>query len=769
MREKQDFDSDQEQGAGRASAAGRVLVVAGMHRSGTSLLTSVLQRSGLDVGGRLLGPNRGNPYGHFEDLDFFDFHEASLRRSKASVLLQSFSALQPHTAEEEKHALKLIRARETLPLWGWKDPRTCLFLDFWSKLLPRASYVLVYRHPIHVVLSLLRRAIDTEVLADPLAALRAWCVYNRLILDHYRRHRNQCVLCNIDSVVEDFGGALDLINKKLGLELNPCGSEALFHPADFRRIELPQRITEILRLIDPETTELYEQLGSEADLSRRGFTEAADLLPSELAVLEDLVLRASRSEALKEVWPRPLFSLLLGLIDPNAVSHLALAVPKLQDDREALTELRVHLRNLEELSRQDRVRVREVSAHAGNLEALLEARQQEVAGLRAHTTNLEKEREVDEDRVRELVSHAENLESLRSAAVAKVDDLEAKVERQAAIVQGLETEVSNQERLRETLQESVLDLEKLATLQESRLSQQAEEKESLESKARRLEEQEQSNQELIRELEAQEQSNQKLIRQLEAQEQSNQELIQEIEVQKSNLTVKSAEQASLIDELKAEVGHEEQLRQAAEASLRQYQADSAGQARRLSQQHQQLDEARAAAAELTLQKAKLEKQQAEAERELTSSKAQAARVELLHREVAAQLEDSDRKLGETTERLRESEARLRDLVAAKAAQDEQAEASSARLTDLQRILAEKGKQIERLEVSLRDSEARESDLSQQVIDQGTEIEELRLESAAQREALDQQKLRLERVGGELERVHASLGARLLRRLHLLGS
>jgi GT2 family glycosyltransferase len=45
----------------------------------------------------------------------------------------------------------------TAELWGWKDPRTCLTLPFWQKLLPAMRYVICLRNPVDVARSLERR------------------------------------------------------------------------------------------------------------------------------------------------------------------------------------------------------------------------------------------------------------------------------------------------------------------------------------------------------------------------------------------------------------------------------------------------------------------------------------------------------------------------------------------------------------------------------------------------------------------------------------
>ncbi|HJT73097.1 MAG TPA: hypothetical protein VJ720_03740, partial [Chitinophaga sp.] len=52
----------------------KVLVITGMHRSGTSLITQWLYRCGLHVGDNFMGAGIGNEDGHFEDLDFYNWH-----------------------------------------------------------------------------------------------------------------------------------------------------------------------------------------------------------------------------------------------------------------------------------------------------------------------------------------------------------------------------------------------------------------------------------------------------------------------------------------------------------------------------------------------------------------------------------------------------------------------------------------------------------------------------------------------------------------------
>lgn len=162
------------------SASRPVTIIAGMHRSGTSLVASLARAAGIDVGARLLRANYDNPRGFFEDEDFRELHEAVLRRQGRDALGPDFAVVAPE-ARERAQALALIAARGTNRAWGFKDPRATLFLEFWDELLPDARYVLLYRHPAEVALSLLRRG-DPGPARSPWRAVRAWEAYNARLL-----------------------------------------------------------------------------------------------------------------------------------------------------------------------------------------------------------------------------------------------------------------------------------------------------------------------------------------------------------------------------------------------------------------------------------------------------------------------------------------------------------------------------------------------------------------------------------------------------------
>lgn len=158
------------------------VVVLGAPRSGTSLLASWLHHSGVSMGSDFLAPDDGNPSGYYEDSDFLNLQRQFLARSAAKVgrLLED-STLRDERFDrdleegdrEAAHELVESRMSDGKP-WGWKDPRTCYFLGFWDGLLPKAQYLLTYRHPLETCASLLRMGRNWDSLYDPLLPMRSW-------------------------------------------------------------------------------------------------------------------------------------------------------------------------------------------------------------------------------------------------------------------------------------------------------------------------------------------------------------------------------------------------------------------------------------------------------------------------------------------------------------------------------------------------------------------------------------------------------------------
>ena len=139
-------------------ATNKILVILGMHRSGTSLITRWLQACGLHIGDTLLGPQTGNDEGHFEDMDFIQLHQQLLVASRLPGTGLTDLPLPGLAPALEQQVQNLIDKKNDLHTqWAWKDPRTCMFLCIYRKLLPGAYYIIIFRDYQSVVSSLLNR------------------------------------------------------------------------------------------------------------------------------------------------------------------------------------------------------------------------------------------------------------------------------------------------------------------------------------------------------------------------------------------------------------------------------------------------------------------------------------------------------------------------------------------------------------------------------------------------------------------------------------
>jgi septal ring factor EnvC (AmiA/AmiB activator) len=260
-----------------------VLIITGMHRSATSLTAAVCQKAGLFIGDSLLEAAAGNPNGHFEDIEFLEFHKRVLRANGrcqdglfADGVIRVPSRVQPE-------ARMLIAKRKTLGRpWGWKDPRTTLLLRFWRQELPHARILFLFRSPWEVIDSLFRRGIHEFTLTNPSLALAIWERYNREIRDFARSHPENCLVVEAQQIVREPHSVVGNLRRKFGIDL--VDKENVSREGLFTSLENSPR-ADFIRTCSPEAAKLYAELqelagvGSSGRVKRKSTTQAAkDLL-----------------------------------------------------------------------------------------------------------------------------------------------------------------------------------------------------------------------------------------------------------------------------------------------------------------------------------------------------------------------------------------------------------------------------------------------------------------------------------------------------------
>ena len=241
-----------------------VFIVTGMHRSGTSLTASLFQKVGVDIGKKLVGPAVGNVKGHFENVDFVEFHKSVLRSHGIDELGCTLDKTIPVAGEFVEIAKKLIADnQETNKHWGWKDPRTALFWDFWLNLLPQANFICVYRSPWEVVDSLYRRGTDVSLLHNPEMAVKMWIHYNQQVLELHKHFPDRCLLANVYPIGNTPDFFIDRVNDKFNVNLGAIPADNFEESLLVNDIVKSHRPSLIEKYF-PEALELYQVLEAEA-------------------------------------------------------------------------------------------------------------------------------------------------------------------------------------------------------------------------------------------------------------------------------------------------------------------------------------------------------------------------------------------------------------------------------------------------------------------------------------------------------------------------
>ncbi|RMG21834.1 MAG: hypothetical protein D6732_26635 [Methanobacteriota archaeon] len=156
-----------------------------MHRSGTSALSGVLHRLGVNFGDKLLPAIKGvNEKGFYEHAGAVEINEKMLHSLGSSWLdvrpfPDNWQNLQEIHNLKDKIRVTIENEFRSSVLWGVKDPRLCRLLPIWLDVLESLEidpvFIIAIRCPDEVVASLcLRDGMDREY---------AYCLWLRYTLE----------------------------------------------------------------------------------------------------------------------------------------------------------------------------------------------------------------------------------------------------------------------------------------------------------------------------------------------------------------------------------------------------------------------------------------------------------------------------------------------------------------------------------------------------------------------------------------------------------
>lgn len=141
-----------------------MIIITGMHRSGTSMLAGILYHLGVYMGDDLMiddidiGQVQEQPCGYFEDREFMRINDMILQKAKGAWdRIPDWGFLLKKCREGNNTLDVLLEKRSrNYQYWGFKDPRTCLTI---SAYLGRQNckIIVIYRNQVDVVESLVIR------------------------------------------------------------------------------------------------------------------------------------------------------------------------------------------------------------------------------------------------------------------------------------------------------------------------------------------------------------------------------------------------------------------------------------------------------------------------------------------------------------------------------------------------------------------------------------------------------------------------------------
>lgn len=150
------------------------VIIIGMHRSGTTMLTRILEKTGLFMG-------------HYKDENdesffFVNFNKWMMKNANSSwdnpycfnFINDNFKSHIKRVYDKRQKSLFAIKylgfkdywkykAINNIDFrWGWKDPRNTFTIDIWKEIYPKAKILHIYRNPVDVANSLKVRSMEIE-------------------------------------------------------------------------------------------------------------------------------------------------------------------------------------------------------------------------------------------------------------------------------------------------------------------------------------------------------------------------------------------------------------------------------------------------------------------------------------------------------------------------------------------------------------------------------------------------------------------------------
>jgi len=369
------------------------------------MLTRLLHACGLYLGEKsaLMPAQADNPDGFWEHLGFVALNDELLNALGGAWDLPpkaDETLTRPELDPLRLKARLLTETFDSAHVWGWKDPRNSLTLQFWQNLLPGLKTLIIVRNPLEVAYSMRERNGTSYAFG-----LRLWEIYNRHLIDA-AGNRDRLVT-HYDLFFENAEKELKRIANFVGLPQPKIGSAAELVATKRRHTHFT-----IDQLIDArvsgEVIEFYRALMAETSLkrskpsapksSRRTKPHEIDLLPGAVSRLDTFV--PDRFAQIEHLYGE--------LLAQTEARH-----------KSEIEKLKSHLAHTEEGHKSQ---VKELTTHLAHTEARHKSEVEKLTNHFAHTE------EGHKSQVKELTTHLAHTEAQHKAQIEEISAHLAKTE-----------------------------------------------------------------------------------------------------------------------------------------------------------------------------------------------------------------------------------------------------------------------------------------------------------------------------------------------------
>ena len=417
----------------------RIVVVVGMHRSGTSAIARGLKALGVGLGERLMPPAAdNNERGFWEDLDVNALDDELLAQlghrwdslgpiGRPELLAKGLAPLRARAAELLREKLAAVT------VFGMKDPRISRLLPFWRTAFAdvgaETGFVICARHPLSVARSLSKR--------DAMGAEKSHYLWLEHVVDCVRDTGGAPrIVVDYDLLMASPEEQLGRIARSLGLDFDQASPgfaeyvrefladelrHSVFGPDDLRSLpDTPRQVVDTYRLLHrlardeaslekAEVTSFFAEIRGQldelipafayinrADVERRTLRDHVTHLEGEVAVRDGHIRNLQKAAAEREARGRELaqeIGRLTGLV-ANREGELSKARQALEErelrvtflEREIEREFELNRLRLADALRQvsrDEDRISRLKASLMELQDLLSRREAEMRAREA--------------------------------------------------------------------------------------------------------------------------------------------------------------------------------------------------------------------------------------------------------------------------------------------------------------------------------------------------------------------------------------------------